>query len=64
MNTLTYEILDCILLLISQKPCQCNCYYQRRTHLMLRLHHYIPRCAFYTPCFAYRRTGVHPPQTF
>ncbi len=58
------DVLEGSLVLTTPKPCQCNCYYRAKTRLMLRLHHYIPRCPFYTPCFAYRRTGVHPPQTF
>jgi len=44
------------------KPCHCNCYYKRKTRLALLLNHYIPRCPFYCTYFAFRRTGVHPPQ--
>ena len=43
------------------KPCHCNCYFTLKTRLMLFLHIYIPRCPYYTTCFAFRRTGVHPP---
>ena len=46
------------------KPCHCNCFFKIKARLMLQLHHYIPRCPFYTPCFAFRRTGVHPPLSF
>jgi len=44
------------------KPCHCNCYYKRKARLMLLLNHYIPRCPYYNTYFAFRRTGVHPPQ--
>ena len=44
------------------KPCHCNCYYKRKTRLALLLNHYIPRCPYYCTYFAFRRTGVHPPQ--
>jgi len=50
-------------LLQNTKPCHCNCYYKRKTRLALLLNHYIPRCPFYCTYFAFRRTGVHPPQT-
>jgi len=43
------------------KPSLCSCYFSYITHIMLHLHHFIPRCPYYTVCFAYRRTGVHPP---
>ncbi len=39
----------------------CNCVFKLKTRLMILLHHYIPRCPYYTTYFAYRRTGVHPP---
>ncbi|OIP54466.1 MAG: hypothetical protein AUK54_06260 [Helicobacteraceae bacterium CG2_30_36_10] len=39
----------------------CDCFYELRTKLTLLINHYIPRCPFYTVCFAFRRTGVHPP---
>jgi len=44
------------------KACHCNCYFKLKTRLALLLHHYIPRCPFYCTYFAFRRTGVHPPQ--
>jgi len=44
------------------KACHCNCYFKSRTKLALLLNHYIPRCPFYTTFYAFRRTGVHPPQ--
>jgi hypothetical protein len=43
------------------KPCHCNCIFKRKIRLILLLNHFIPRCAFYTKYFAFRRTGVHPP---
>jgi hypothetical protein len=56
------ELLEDISLLQPIKPCHCNCYYKRKTRLALLLNHYIPRCPFYCTYFAFRRTGVHPPQ--
>ncbi len=41
----------------------CNCYFNYISNIMLHLHHYIPRCPYYTTYFAFRRTGVHPPLT-
>ncbi len=58
------DFQDAHLLLLSNKPCHCNRIFKIKARLMLLLHHYIPRCPFYTVCFAYRRTGVHPPLTF
>ncbi|WP_321778033.1 hypothetical protein [Sulfurimonas sp.] len=46
---------------LNSKPCQCNCYYKLKTKVILLINHFIPRCPFYTVCFAFRRTGVHPP---
>lgn len=43
------------------KPCLCSCYFNHLAHIMLHIHHYIPRCPYYTTYFAFRRTGVHPP---
>ena len=43
------------------KPCLCNCFFNHLAHIMLNIHHYIPRCPYYTTYFAFRRTGVHPP---
>ncbi len=44
------------------KACHCNCFYKLKTKLALLINIFIPRCPFYTTCFAFRRTGVHPPQ--
>ena len=44
------------------KPCLCSCFFNHLAHIMLHIHHYIPRCPYYTTYFAFRRTGVHPPQ--
>ncbi len=44
------------------KACYCNCFYKLKTKLALTNNIFIPRCPFYTTCFAFRRTGVHPPQ--
>ena len=46
---------------LNTKPCHCNCFYKLKTKLVISLNNYIPRCPFYTVCFAFRRTGVHPP---
>ncbi len=46
---------------LNAKPCLCNYFYSLRTKLTLLINHYIPRCPYYTPCFAFRRSGVHPP---
>ncbi|MCF6340299.1 MAG: hypothetical protein L3J10_06075 [Sulfurimonas sp.] len=54
------EILE-ILCELNSKPCHCNCYYNLKIKIALLLNHFIPRCPFYTVCFAFRRTGVHPP---
>ena len=43
------------------KACHCNCIFKIKIRLILLLNHFIPRCPYYTVCFAYRRTGVHPP---
>lgn len=44
-----------------KKACHCNRFFQKKTLLALSLFHFIPRCSYYTVCFAFRRTGVHPP---
>ena len=54
------EILE-TLCELNSKPCHCNCYHKTKTKLALLINHFIPRCPFYTVCFAFRRTGVHPP---
>ncbi|MFK5938290.1 MAG: hypothetical protein QM497_07835 [Sulfurimonas sp.] len=46
---------------INNKPCRCNSYYKLKTILMLKINHFIPRCLYYTTCFAFRRSGIHPP---
>ena len=43
------------------KPCLCSCIFNHLAQIMLHIHHYIPRCPYYTTYFAFRRTGVHPP---
>ena len=43
------------------KPCHCNCFYKLKTKIALLINIFIPRCPFYKVCFAFRRTGVHPP---
>ena len=48
---------------VATKSCHCNGFFRLKTKLALRLHHYIPRCPYYTTFYAFRRTGVHPPYT-
>lgn len=43
------------------KPCHCDCYFKGKTKLTVSLFKFIPRCPYYSTCFAFRRTGVHPP---
>lgn len=50
-----------ILCELNAKPCLCNYFYKLKTKIALLINHYIPRCPYYTVCFAFRRTGVHPP---
>jgi len=49
---------------LNTKPCHCNCFYRLKTKMALLLNHFIPRCPYYTVCFAFRRTGVHPPHSY
>lgn len=46
---------------VNAKPCLCNYFYKLKTKIALLINHYIPRCPYYTVCFAFRRSGVHPP---
>lgn len=46
----------------NSKPCHCDCFYKSITKLAVALFKFIPRCPYYTTYFAFRRTGVHPPQ--
>ncbi|MBN2815593.1 MAG: hypothetical protein JXQ67_02855 [Campylobacterales bacterium] len=46
---------------LNAKPCLCNVFYKLKTKIALLINHYIPRCPYYTVCFAFRRSGVHPP---
>lgn len=50
--------------LIKAKPCHCECFFKRKTALAVKLFKFIPRCPYYTTYFAFRRTGIHPPQYF
>lgn len=56
------ELLQQSCLLQSNTPCHCDCFFKRKTALAVRLFKYIPRCPYYCTFFAFRRTGVHPPQ--
>lgn len=54
-------LLSCFV--ASSKPCHCDCIFKRKTRLAVALFKFIPRCPYYCKFFAFRRTGVHPPQT-
>jgi len=56
---LVFESIN--LIQSKQSSCHCNCYFNLKTRLATRIYHYIPRCPYYNPFFAFRRTGVHPP---
>jgi len=55
------ELVELLTCTQTKKPCHCNCFYKRKTRLIVNIFKYIPRCPFYTTYFAFRRTGVHPP---
>ena len=55
------ELLLCSSLQYN-KPCHCDCFFKRKTNLAIKLFKFIPRCPYYNTFFAFRRTGVHPPQ--
>lgn len=44
------------------KPCHCDCVFRKKTQIAIALFKFIPRCPYYCKFFAFRRTGVHPPQ--
>ena len=48
-------------ILFAKKACHCNKIFKIKTRVILALNHFIPRCAYYNPYFAFRRTGTHPP---
>jgi hypothetical protein len=49
------------ILLTNKKICNCAKAYCHKVRLTLLLNHFIPRCPYYTTWYAFRRTGVHPP---
>ena len=55
------EEINEILFELDTRPCCCNFFFKLKTKIALLIHHYIPRCPYYTTYFAFRRTGVHPP---
>jgi hypothetical protein len=59
LNSLVY--VRKLKLVVKKKACHCNKIFLRKTKLILALNHFIPRCAYYNPYFAFRRTGTHPP---
>ena len=56
------ELLLSCSSVITNKPCHCDCFFKKQAALAVRLFKFIPRCPYYTTYFAFRRTGVHPPQ--
>ncbi|WP_198305074.1 hypothetical protein [Arcobacter vandammei] len=56
------ELLLSVCTVQTNKPCHCDCFFGRKTALAVKLFKFIPRCPFYCTFFAFRRTGVHPPQ--
>lgn len=56
----TEELILCLQ--ENSKPCHCNYLYKNITKLAVTLFKFIPRCPYYTTYFAFRRSGVHPPQ--
>ncbi len=55
------DLLTARVILNTSKPCHCHLFLTLKSKLMVLLNHYIPRCSYYTVCFAFRRSGVHPP---
>lgn len=56
------ELLSSILLVSNfNKPCHCDCFFRRKSKIIVSIFKFIPRCPYYTTYFAFRRTGVHPP---
>jgi len=47
----------------TNKPCHCHSLLTSKARLMVLLNNFIPRCSYYTVCFAFRRSGIHPPLT-
>ena len=45
----------------NSKPCHCHFFLTIKSKLMVLLNQFIPRCSYYTVCFAFRRSGIHPP---
>jgi hypothetical protein len=35
-----------LLCIINKKPCHCNCVFKFKSRLTLKIHHFIPRCAY------------------
>lgn len=56
-------LLNTLLISNFNKPCHCDCFFRRKSKIIVTLFKFIPRCPYYTTCFAFRRTGVHPPKS-
>ncbi|MDQ7043872.1 MAG: hypothetical protein Q9M34_10155 [Sulfurimonas sp.] len=55
------DLLNFKQIINSAKPCHCHSFLTQKAKLMVLLHNFIPRCSYYTVCFAFRRSGIHPP---
>ncbi len=49
------------LALLQKSLSSCKKFYILKTRLTLLSNIFIPRCTYYTVCFAFRRSGIHPP---
>jgi len=50
------------VLLQFKKPCHCHILLTICSKIKIHIYRFIPRCPYYTVCFAFRRTGIHPPK--
>jgi len=46
----------------SSHPCHCNCFFRKRTLLLLKLVRHLAKCNCKCRFFSFRRTGTHPPR--
>jgi len=60
---LAYLPLPIVKILATPKKSLSSCkkFYSLKTRLTLLSNIFIPRCTYYTVCFAFRRSGTHPP---
>ncbi|MDF1877094.1 hypothetical protein JHD47_04630 [Sulfurimonas sp. SAG-AH-194-L11] len=55
------DLLQFKQIMNSSKPCLCHAFLTIKSKLSVLLNTFIPRCSYYTVCFAFRRSGIHPP---